>query len=279
MNLKDKYLKINIDKPLMYFRGGHFISSDLPWEHPDRSINTYEIIVMASGKAYLEQAGHKYRLNKGDLLCFLPGINHRSFMPSDEPLSFYWLHMQGDIEVVKDLEPNQEEKYVYIPIHESFSSTESIIILFNQLMHLENNDYKSSALNYALTGLVHEIDHQVQALKSMDAKIHQINKWIDANYSNKLDYIMIADHFGYNKDYLNKYYSKQTGITINKHIQKVRLKKSKSLLTDTRLSVKEIAHQVGYKDVKVFSKQFKASENLTPSAYRKCFYGKYYNRK
>jgi len=60
--MKRKYLKINTKETITFIRAGHFISNDLPWFHPDRDIDTYEIIIISSGQAFLQQGSDKYIL-------------------------------------------------------------------------------------------------------------------------------------------------------------------------------------------------------------------------
>ncbi len=58
------------------------------------------------------------------------------------------------------------------------------------------------------------------------------------------------------------------GRTAKHHIEDRLLLEAKRLLTFTNLSVKEIAHQLGYKDPSHFSKMFKKKTNTTPQAYK-----------
>lgn len=61
-------------------------------------------------------------------------------------------------------------------------------------------------------------------------------------------------------------------MTLADTIQQVRVRKACELLRSTRLSVQEIAEQVGYQDVTYFIRMFKKHEQVTPLKYRKAFY-------
>jgi len=58
------------------------------------------------------------------------------------------------------------------------------------------------------------------------------------------------------------------GITPTDFIRNVRLKRAAQLLTDTQLSINEIAARVGFATARNFSTQFKKMFGLTPSEYR-----------
>ena len=58
-----------------------------------------------------------------------------------------------------------------------------------------------------------------------------------------------------------------TELTPNNFIKSVRMKRAAQLLTTTTLNISEIAYKVGFKDVKYFSRCFKAQYGVPPSKY------------
>lgn len=59
-----------------------------------------------------------------------------------------------------------------------------------------------------------------------------------------------------------------TGNTINEEIQKQKLKKFKELLKDQKLSIKEVAFQLGFDDTSHVSRWFAAIEGVSPAKWR-----------
>ena len=62
-----------------------------------------------------------------------------------------------------------------------------------------------------------------------------------------------------------------TGLSPIQYIIFLRIAHAKNMLTDSSLSVKQIAFSTGFTDINNFTKQFKRLENITSSAYRKQF--------
>ncbi len=62
-------------------------------------------------------------------------------------------------------------------------------------------------------------------------------------------------------------------------IRKARLAHAAQLLTHTRLQVKQVALQSGYRSEKHFTDTFKAAYDATPSDYRRDFIGNHHHRK
>jgi AraC family transcriptional activator of pobA len=71
--------------------------------------------------------------------------------------------------------------------------------------------------------------------------------------------------------YLNDMLKNLTGLTTQQHIQNQLLEKAKELLSTTKLSVSEIAYQLGFEYPQSFSKVFKNKTNQTPLEFRQSF--------
>ena len=56
------------------------------------------------------------------------------------------------------------------------------------------------------------------------------------------------------------------------YLTDVRIKEAKLLLSDPRKAIADVAEEVGYSDVKHFSKLFTRSTGLHPSKFRKLYY-------
>ena len=57
-------------------------------------------------------------------------------------------------------------------------------------------------------------------------------------------------------------------MTFVDYVQGIRMKKAKTLLKNTNMSVESIAEAVGYSNVEHFSRQFKKKYGLAPIQYR-----------
>ncbi len=69
--------------------------------------------------------------------------------------------------------------------------------------------------------------------------------------------------------HLSQLFRKHHGVSFLKYVQTLRLEKAARLLSNTCLSIGEIAGRVGYRDVSRFGQQFRRSYGTTPRAWRK----------
>ena len=79
----------------------------------------------------------------------------------------------------------------------------------------------------------------------------------------------IAAVFHYNKSYLGRIFKEETGMSIARYLQNVRIARAKEMLLQTRLPVIEIAARCGFSDVAYFIRVFKVAERMTPTEFRR----------
>ena len=73
----------------------------------------------------------------------------------------------------------------------------------------------------------------------------------------------------YNPDYASRLIKNQTGKSFSHLLSSYRIELAKRLLTDSALSIEDIAEEVGYSNASGLYKQFFLLLGMTPSAYRK----------
>ena len=109
-------------------------------------------------------------------------------------------------------------------------------------------------------------------LNNADSVVVRVKKYISANIKNEdLNRDAIANAVYLNPDYLSRLFKQQTGCSLTEYIQQQRLTLAKNLLAQTRLSVGDIAFDLGYNSFSYFTRVFKAATGYTPMEYRKNF--------
>lgn len=97
----------------------------------------------------------------------------------------------------------------------------------------------------------------------------KIDTYIRDNYSDmNLNVSKIGDVFGVTPAYLSRIYKKETGDTVSRAINTVRVAAAEKLLIETDKGVGEIADEVGYYYSNAFIRFFKSHTGVTPGQYR-----------
>lgn len=114
-------------------------------------------------------------------------------------------------------------------------------------------------------------DEQERLNEKLSRPIEDTIRFIKENYANSISLEDAADAANVSAPYLSRIFKEKTGTGFNEYLTKVRLEESEKLLSDTNLSIKEIAAAVGYSDEKYFSKLFKKTLGIKPTDYRRLY--------
>lgn len=104
-------------------------------------------------------------------------------------------------------------------------------------------------------------------------KIQESRDFIAANYGDcSLGVEQLAERLGYSSNYFSRIFKNITGYYVNDYIRQVRIIKAQELLTDTSLTISEIAEMTGFTTDNYFYSIFKKETGMTPAAYRNVKY-------
>lgn len=119
----------------------------------------------------------------------------------------------------------------------------------------------------ALIVAVNKIEELGSADACTDARMIEIMNYVQANY---IDITLddLAEKFFLSKPYLSKYIKEKSGMTFGDLVKKIRMKKAKTLLKSSNMTVENIAMSVGYQNVEHFNRLFKKAYDMTPMQFR-----------
>ena len=119
----------------------------------------------------------------------------------------------------------------------------------------------------ALIVAVNKLEELGNSKSCQDARMVEIMNYIQANY---IDITLedLAEKFYLSKPYISKYIKEKSGITFGEMVKKIRMKKAKSLLKGSNMTVENIALSVGYQNVEHINRLFKKAYNMTPIQFR-----------
>lgn len=91
---------------------------------------------------------------------------------------------------------------------------------------------------------------------------------VDREYGSDLSLDDIARRVASSRRQLQRAYAEVGGTTFRDHLTGVRMQKAAELLAGRGLTVREVAHRVGYRQPAQFAKAFRRSQGLAPSDFR-----------
>ena len=93
-------------------------------------------------------------------------------------------------------------------------------------------------------------------------------EYLRQNYAQPLSLPELSQRFGYTPQYMSNLFHRDTGMTIQTFLQRLRIEEACRLMSDGNKTMTELAHAVGYADGKHFSKVFRQQKGISPRDYR-----------
>lgn len=143
-------------------------------------------------------------------------------------------------------------------------------VLFNFLQNELNEPFPD---DHKISFLIHQILSIliIQERPSVSAPVQKAQEYILQHFQEPLTVDGIAASVSLSRYYFSRLFKKETGFAPHEYLLDVRLRNSKQLLTETSLSVEQIAFQCGFTSAVHFIRAFKKDTLVTPSAFRKYF--------
>ena len=131
------------------------------------------------------------------------------------------------------------------------------------------------AVRLAREGRSHRYDHVVRIPDKEEQNCirqaaikKQIADFIEENYVNDISLSDAASAMHYSEPHFCKIFKECFGKSFILYLTQLRVDRSKKLLSDITVNIKDISTRVGFRDSNYYAKVFKREEGMTPSEYR-----------
>ncbi len=222
------------------------------------------------GKFHVEQYDKKITYSKGEGMIMSFKRPHYYYTDKVDILKAIWFHFKGSA-----VEPilNILEQNNLLPL--KFSGQDGIE-LYTKIHHLTTDcpdgyEYEVSKLVYEFIlevakPYLQQISLQNDVPRNMF--MENVSRYMEAHICEKISYEQLTSFFGYNSNYFNRLFRRYFDKSPHQYMLEHKLKYSKKLLKENKLSLSEIADFLSFSDQSHYSKSFKLMFNITPSKYR-----------
>jgi AraC-like DNA-binding protein len=98
--------------------------------------------------------------------------------------------------------------------------------------------------------------------------LRKAERFIWENYTRKISLQEIASAAGLSAPYFSTVFKEEMGENLSSYLNRLRVEKAEHMLTETGLTLNEIASSCGFEDQSWFSKIFKSHTGISPGKYR-----------
>lgn len=247
-------------QPNEYFEGNNLRKNDVLY------------YIMAGKGTFTSSGHHAVKLKQGDLF-YVPRSQTCYFQAdSDEPWQYFWIGLAGSGTSQMFKSSNLPNKNFLRQIQNTkfFATLKKIYDILNKKNSLLNNIQIASLTYQLFYHLISEFPNHPPVRKSSKIDQYQIAvDYLNKNYTDPTcNIVELCNRLGVSRSFLYALFRKNTKISPQKYLMKLRMEAAKKELTHTTHNLKEIAKKVGYGDEFTFSKAFKRYSGISPNAFR-----------
>jgi two-component system, response regulator YesN len=122
---------------------------------------------------------------------------------------------------------------------------------------------------FDIGSLIETIERVIGYRYTDNRVFNDIIEYINDNYSKTISLDDCSKRFHVSPNYITRLFKKYTDLGFVAYISSVRINKAMELLSDTDLSIKEIAYMTGYNNINYFYKSFNRIAGTSPGGFRK----------
>lgn len=250
----------------------HWIERTGYWTARHKGATSWLAILTLEGSGRFVHREGEFDSKRGDVVLMRPKRMHEYGMaPGCKEWDFQWAHFH--------LRPHWLSLLQWSPVGPGMMRehlSEEDIALASEAMEksLEASRQPGRfsdalALNHLERALIVVASRSsVSQGPKIDSRIRNVIVQMQRDLSVPLSISDLADSVGLSESRLAHLFSNETGVPPRKYMENLRLERSKQLLELTDLTIREIAHSLGFVSEFYFSQRFQGATGERPSAFR-----------
>ena len=252
------------------------------------SHNFFELVYVYDGKCSQKISGQILHMKTGDFCVIPPGVEHSISVFDDSIIINIMLRKNTLHSMFYNFlnTPNKLSSFFlnniyaqrandYILFHSGMDDElrEAFIWMLWESMNKQEYYYHciTNSLLLVFYLLVRNYSESVQMPifnERTDVQRYAIIQYIQDNYRD-VTLSTVARRFHYSNEYTSRLIKDLMGMTYTEVVRTIRIERSQDFLTNTTMTVANIAEAIGYDTSEHYIRQFKKHTGLTPSAFRK----------
>ncbi len=233
-------------------------------------LTDFDLWLAVAGRGRFELNGEVYPIGPGSLFWLRPGDDGHATQDPHHPLTVVYVHFDfvaasggAPVAVSASLLPDRaiplrDPSRIRLPLSrvvhlqqvpEALGGIEARLLLHQAIVEV----YRAAAVNRGAPGI------------APDARIAQVMTRLHGRPAERLTLAQAAEIARLSPDHFSRLFTAQAGAPFRRYVLHVRLARAYQLLEETTLGVGAVATALGYDELFLFSRQFKARFGFPPS--------------
>lgn len=234
--------------------------------------HTYtELFYIVGGDGQFQINDMIFPVQPNQLVVVNPNILHTEVSYEAHPLEYIVLGIEGLELTTPGDEDSRHCIYSFPEQNAVLNCMRSIL----QEMQDRKQEYETICLAYMDIITVQLMRNasvsvsQTQARFPANRQCAAVRHYIDQHYKENINLDMLAERVNINKYYMSHAFKREYGVSPINYLIFCRIREGKRLLSETDLSLSQIATVLGFSSSSYFSQSFRNSEGMSPSEYRR----------
>ncbi|KNC18732.1 hypothetical protein AC792_10600 [Arthrobacter sp. RIT-PI-e] len=226
------------------------------------------VILCASGTGWLTLGdGRPHRLDPGSAAVIPAGSPHRYRADEEDPWSIWWVHARGSgmEDLVEEIVPGENPVVRLRDAYSAIAAAEDVVAALEQ--------DETVPMLYLATGAAWRLFTQLASERlrgeaPSDDRMQTVQHYLRTHLATTLSVDDLARRAGLSTSHFSAVFRQSVGLSVVEYLKRLRSARARELLITTDAPVAKIGQAVGYADAFYFSRQFRAVNGMSPTAFR-----------
>lgn len=255
-----------VTRRLVVTDAGYFPRAQAHGRHRSGGAAETIVIVCVAGSGWVECDGARTRVGSSTAIVIPGGLPHSYGASELDPWTIWWCHVRGsDVpELVQAAGIDRAHTTV------SLRAVDRLTAMFDEIVSTLERD-QSPARLLATAGMAWRMLTQLavdRRLPEQGEPLERALNYLEERVDGAIRVPELAALVGVSSSHLSALFRVATGGGVLAHHTALKMARARQLLDTTTLPIAEVGREVGMPDQFYFSRQFRRTHGMSPSAYR-----------
>lgn len=229
-----------------------------------KNATMYSLEYVYEGEGFIRQNSETFKVSPGDFFILHPGKYHHYWANPKNPWKKIFFTVDADPTFIDTLlKLFHIENLIYLP---KVYNPKRLEEAFELIKNDDGNIHER--LENIVFSMIREISYAYKKLEYDSSKISRAKRFIDKRITTKILVSEVCEYVNLDISYFGRLFKKTYGVSATNYILNKKIEESKYLLSETSLSINDIALNYSFADASHYIRTFIAITGISPTEYR-----------
>ena len=241
------------------------------WHSTPHAHSYTELFYIIGGDGQFRINDQLFPVQAHQLVVVNPNVIHTEVSYEAHPLEYIVLGIEGLELSIPDSDEARYCIYAFPEDNQVLGCMQRVL----QEMQTRQPEYQTvclACMDIIMVSLLRHTSMSVTPVQSRFPANRQcaaVRQYIDRHYKENITLDLLAEKASINKYYMAHAFKREYGVSPIHYLIACRIREGKRLLSETDLSLSQIATVLGFSSPSYFSQSFRSAEGISPTEYRK----------